>query len=76
MADQNRDRGLNAGGSAHESERADALLTVPEVATILRVPCSWVYSHAAELGVYRVGKYLRFERDVVLEEIRKRSRGG
>lgn len=74
MADQNRDRGLDAGGSASESLTPDALLTVPEVAAILRVPSSWVYSHAAQLGVYRVGKYLRFERGVVLEEIRKRSR--
>jgi hypothetical protein len=76
MADQNRDPGLDADDSASESLTADALLTVPEVAAILRVPSSWVYSHATELGVYRVGKYLRFEREIVLEEIRKRSRGG
>lgn len=75
MESQKTDQRLNATGFNVESRPADALLTVPEVAAILRVPRSWVYSHAAELGVYRVGKYLRFERDVVLEEIRKRSKG-
>jgi len=75
MGDQNRDHVSDLVGSTGEPRTPDALLTVPEVAAILRVPSSWVYSHAAELGVYRVGKYLRFERNVVLEEIRKRSRG-
>jgi hypothetical protein len=75
MDSQKTDHCLDAGGFDVESRPADALLTVPEVAAILRVPSSWVYSHAAELGVYKVGKYLRFEREVVLEEIRRRSRG-
>jgi len=75
MGNEIRDRVSEVGGRTGEPRTTDALLTVPEVAAILRVPSSWVYSHAAELGVYRVGKYLRFERNVVLEEIRKRSRG-
>ena len=36
------------------------LLTVPELAERLRVKASWVYCHADELGVLRLGKYLRF----------------
>jgi hypothetical protein len=45
------------------------LLTVSEVAAKLRVPASWVYSHADELGVYRAGKYLRFDWRVVTERL-------
>ena len=37
------------------------LLTVEDVAAGLKVRSGWVYRHAEELGVYRVGKYLRFE---------------
>ena len=45
------------------------LLTVDEVAAKLRVPRSWVYSHANELGVYRAGKYLRFDWRIVTERL-------
>lgn len=43
------------------------LLVVKEVADLLRVPVSWVYRYADDLGAYRVGKYLRFSWDRVLE---------
>jgi excisionase family DNA binding protein len=42
------------------------LLTIEELAAKLRVKKSWVYTHADELGVYRVGKYLRFSYERVL----------
>jgi len=42
-------------------------LTVEEVAERLQVKPSWVYSHAADLGVTRLGKYLRFYWPRVLE---------
>jgi hypothetical protein len=45
------------------------LLTVPEVAARLRVKSSWVYEHADDLRVLRVGKYLRFRWDLVLEQL-------
>lgn len=49
---------------------ADAgLLTVEEVAGRLRVKPSWVYSHADELGAYRLGKYLRFSWERVLDRM-------
>jgi hypothetical protein len=45
------------------------LLTVNELADWLRVNQSWVYVHADELGVYRLGKYLRFALPRVLERL-------
>lgn len=48
----------------HEPER---LLRVEEVAELLRVPASWVYRNANDLKAYRVGKYLRFSWDRVLQ---------
>jgi excisionase family DNA binding protein len=45
---------------------ADAcLLTADEVAAILRVPRSWVYSHLSDLPVIRLGRYVRFKRSEV-----------
>jgi hypothetical protein len=38
----------------------DRLLTVSEVAGLLRVKASWVYDHADDLGAFRLGKYVRF----------------
>jgi hypothetical protein len=50
---------------------SDHLLTVDEVAERLKAPPSWVYSHADEIGVLRMGKYLRFEWKTVLERLRE-----
>lgn len=36
-------------------------MTVGDVAKRLQVPPSWVYSHAQELGAYKLGKYIRFD---------------
>src|SRR5258708_32932987 len=56
-----------------------ALLTVKEVAAILKVPVSWVYEHtrkegAARLPHIKLGKYLRFEEQAVrqfVDELRE-----
>jgi excisionase family DNA binding protein len=51
--------------------REDTLLTVSEVAEILKVPPSWVYEHTRErsrdrIPGFRIGKYWRFaEADVL-----------
>jgi excisionase family DNA binding protein len=45
------------------------LLTVSELAERLQVKVSWVYTHADELGAYRLGKYLRFDWYRVLERL-------
>lgn len=60
-------------GSANLGLRdADVLLTVKEVAEILRVPVSWVYERTRRRGFemlpyLKVGKYLRFR----LSEVQK-----
>jgi hypothetical protein len=43
------------------------LLKPEELAARLRVKRSWVYTHADDLGAYRIGKYLRFSWARVLE---------
>ena len=51
--------------------REETLLTVNEVAVILKVPRSWVYEHTRErsrdrIPGFRIGKYWRFtEADVL-----------
>ena len=41
------------------------LLNADEVAQILRVPKSWVYSHLSDLPVIRLGRYVRFRRSEI-----------
>lgn len=54
------------------------LMTVDEVAEMLRVSPDWVRDHADELGVFRLGSgpvgRLRFDRARVLEAIDSRTR--
>ena len=61
-----------ANGATVGKERdAGYFLTVDEVAVRLCVSRNWVYTHASELGVYRLGKYLRFSWSTVLERLRQ-----
>jgi excisionase family DNA binding protein len=54
--------------------REDAiLLDAGEVAQILRVPRSWIYSHLKELPVIRLGRYVRFRRSEIERFLEKRS---
>ena len=63
------------------SQEQDALLTVKEVAELLKVPTSWVYDHVRPkcndpLPCVEIGKCLRFfDQDIFryLEAIRARS---
>ena len=50
----------------------EALLTLPEVAALLRVSRAWVYRNAAHLGVVRLGG-LRFRRDLVSAYVEART---
>lgn len=59
----------------------EKLLTVKEMAEIFKVPTSWLYSRTRETGPgtiprIKVGKYLRFEPDKVLDWVRKQSKPG
>lgn len=51
------------------------ILTVSELAERLRVRPSWIYRHAELLGAYRLGKYLRFSWNRVLERLEQLSAG-
>jgi hypothetical protein len=53
-----------------------ALLTVSEVAARLRVQSSWVYAHADSLGAVRVGRYLRFVWNRVMENLNRNPQKG
>jgi excisionase family DNA binding protein len=52
-----------------EPRESAELLTVEEVASLLRVPVTWVYRHADSIGAIRVGKYLRFSWVKVREKL-------
>ncbi len=52
----------------------DMIMTVEEVAAKLRLKKSWIYAHADALGVYRLGKYLRFSWPRVLERLDGKSK--
>jgi hypothetical protein len=45
-------------------------LTVEDVAQRLRVKTNWVYRHADDIGVFRLGKYLRFSWPIVMERLK------
>jgi excisionase family DNA binding protein len=49
------------------------LLDAGEVAQILRVPCSWVYSHLKELPAIRLGRYVRFRRSEIERFLNQRA---
>jgi hypothetical protein len=61
-------------GNATDTQ-LERLLMVEEVADLLRVPVSWVYRYADDLGAYHVGKYLRFSWGRVLEGLERSGRG-
>jgi len=52
-----------------EPTNLENLLTPDELAVHLKVRRSWVYSRAEDLGVFRLGKYLRFSWPRVLERL-------
>jgi excisionase family DNA binding protein len=60
----------------------EELLTVADVAALLRVSKSWVYEHTRSRGTPRserlpyvkVGKYVRFEAQAIREFIQKKCR--
>jgi hypothetical protein len=56
----------DSNNSTSSAEERSALATPDEVAKMLRVPTTWVYSHQKEIpGLLRLGRYVRFRRVVV-----------
>ena len=69
-------RELKNRATAGEERCNGHLLTVLEVAELLRVPISWVYERTrgrgpAQLPHLKIGKYLRFEEPALTEFIRR-----
>ena len=61
------------------SEELEELLTVDEVAALLKVPRSWIYQHVRKAGPDRLphvklGKYLRFVETDVRAFIERKTR--
>ena len=60
---------------------SESLLSVEEVAELLRVPVSWVYEHTRarvsnRIPGFRLGKYWRFRTTDVLAWIERQRIGG
>ena len=68
MTSDSTESNPTAGNSSGE-----VLLTADEVAQMLRVPRSWVYSHLSELPVIRLGRYVRFRRSEIDGFLEKRG---
>jgi len=66
--------------SEHNTGVDDQLLTVQEIAGLLKVQISWVYGHLRKrstdrLPAYRLGKYWRFRAGEVLAWIARHRSG-
>jgi len=72
----NNARGPNTQENAPYTNPANfVLLTVDEVAQILRVPRSWVYSHLDLLPTVRLGRYIRFRSTDIEDFVAGQGRG-
>jgi excisionase family DNA binding protein len=77
--DQNDHAAYTPTDRSPERNSHDELLTVAEIARLLRVSVSWVYERTRLRGVarlphFRLGKYLRFSEREVWEWL-QRTRG-
>jgi len=69
----------NSDMSVARSDQYNDLATVIQIAEFLHVPISWVYERTRRRGLERIphfklGKYLRFSRNEVLDWV-QRQRG-
>jgi excisionase family DNA binding protein len=72
-------RPIEEGLPGASSSRGETLLTVKEVAELLRVPVSWVYDRARSrsadrLPAMRLGKYWRFRVEEIVAWLRRQQR--
>ena len=66
--------------AVHSSGSRPALITVEEVAELLKVPVSWVYDRTRSRGGnripgFRLGKYWRFHESEVLAWLERQRSG-
>jgi excisionase family DNA binding protein len=73
MSDAQTQNGVVASHPVFGSVQDAILLDATEVAQILRVPRSWIYSHLSELPVIRLGRYVRFRRSEIERFLEKRA---
>ncbi len=64
---------------ASERGFSDGLVGVAEIAQLLKVPISWVYERTRRRGIermphFKLGKYLRFSKEEVLEWLHRSRR--
>ena len=69
------------GAQTAECRNSGCLLTVEEVAELLRVPISWVYDRTRKRGLnripgFRLGKYWRFDEAEVRAWLGRQRSGG
>jgi excisionase family DNA binding protein len=73
---------LNVPPRSHDDDDLHELLTVEDVAALLKVSKSWVYEHtrardmprSERLPFLKIGKYVRFEARAVRAFIQKKCR--
>jgi excisionase family DNA binding protein len=60
---------------AAQAGRAPTLLTPEELAAAMKVPLSWVYeqSRQGNIPTHRIGRYIRFDLEEVLQSQHKRQ---
>ena len=53
------------------------LISIKEMASKLDVPVSWLYSRTrtGEIPFYKIGKYVKFDPDEVMNFIKERNKG-
>jgi excisionase family DNA binding protein len=57
-----------------ESTLHDELLTVDELAALLKVKKSWVYEHLDQIPHVRLGRYVRFEFSAVSQFVQRQRK--
>ena len=65
---------IGAAGNGN-GQHSPALLTAEELAKQMKVPVSWVYEQSRQgaIPTHRIGKYIRFDLDEVMESQRRKE---
>ena len=80
MIQPSRTNGRGEGEKINEIPFADSLLTIEDVAELLKLPTSWVYERTRRrssdrIPGFRLGKYWRFRHAEVLAWLERQRRG-